>query len=82
MLWSSPCSYVKLREEAYIMSWVEETSAGGQGTVLINMNTMHDGGFMFGAHGPDKQVGLSSLGAYGRLAGQLDILKYYRPKLK
>jgi hypothetical protein len=82
MLWSSPCCYIKLREEAYIMSWVEETSAGGQGTVLLNLNTMHDGGFMFGAHGPDKQVGLSTLGAYGRYAGQLDILKYFQPKLK
>jgi hypothetical protein len=82
MLWSSPCSYIKLREEAYIMSWVEETSAGGQGTVLMNLNNMHDGGFMFGAHGPDKQVGLSTLGAYGRYAGQLDILKYFQPKVK
>ncbi|MDR0818467.1 MAG: molybdenum cofactor biosynthesis F family protein [Oscillospiraceae bacterium] len=90
MLWTSPCSYIKLREEAYIMSWVEETSAGGQGTVLINTRTMHDAGFMYGAFDPfakpgeksEPMVGLSSLGAYGRAAGKLDIMKHFVPKVK
>ncbi|MDR0838179.1 MAG: molybdenum cofactor biosynthesis F family protein [Oscillospiraceae bacterium] len=90
MLWSSPCAYIKLRDDAYIMSWVEETSAGGQGTVLINTRTMHDAGFMYGAFDPfadpnvksEPMVGLSSLGAYGRAAGTLDIMKYFVPKAK
>jgi hypothetical protein len=83
MMSSGPCKYIKLRDkEAYIMSWVEETAGGGLGTVLLNLRTMHDCGFMFGAMGEDKQIGLSTLGAYGRAAGQLDILKYFEPKSK
>lgn len=81
MMSSGPCKYIKLRDgEAYIMSWVEETAAGGLGTVLLNLRTMHDCGFMYGAMGEDKQIGLSTLGAFGRAAGKLDIMKYYEPK--
>ncbi|MDR0916294.1 MAG: molybdenum cofactor biosynthesis F family protein [Oscillospiraceae bacterium] len=81
MMSSGPCKYIKLRDgEAYIMSWVEETAGGGLGTVLLNLRTMHDCGFMYGAMGEDKQIGLSTLGAYGRAAGRLDVLKYFEPR--
>ena len=81
MMSSGPCKYIKLRDgEAYIMSWVEEEAAGGLGTVLLNLRTMHDCGFMYGAMGEDKQIGLSTLGAFGRAAGKFDIMKYYEPK--
>ena len=80
MVWSSPCEYVKLRSDCYIMSWVEETSAGGQGTVLMNLRTMHDCGIFYGlAFDNSKMVSMSSIGAFGRDAGKLDILKYYTP---
>jgi hypothetical protein len=45
MMWSSPCIYVKLREDAYLMSWVEETCNGHQGTFVFNPRIMHDCGF-------------------------------------
>ena len=80
MVWSSPCEYIKLRSDCYIMSWVEETSAGGQGTVLMNLRTMHDCGIFYGlAFDNSKMVSMSSIGAFGRDAGKLDILKYYTP---
>ena len=80
MVWSSPCEYVKLRKDCYIMSWVEETSAGGQGTVLMNLRTMHDCGVFYGlAFDDSKMVSMSSIGAFARDAGKLDILKYYTP---
>ena len=80
MVWSSPCEYVKLRKDVYIMSWVEETSAGGQGTVLMNLRTMHDCGVFYGlAFDNSKMVSMSSIGAFARNAGSLDILKYYTP---
>lgn len=79
LIWSSPCDYIKLRDECYIMSWVEETSAGGQGTVLMNLRTMHDCGFFYGL-GAGNQVSMSTMGAFARSAGQLDILKYFTPK--
>ncbi len=80
MVWSSPCEYVKLRKDCYIMSWVEETSAGGQGTVLMNLRTMHDCGIFYGlSFDGSNAVGMSSIGAFARDAGKLDILKYYTP---
>lgn len=80
MVWSSPCEYIKIRKDCYIMSWVEETSAGGQGTVLMNLRTMHDCGVFYGlSFDNSKMVGMSSVGAFARDAGKLDILKYYEP---
>ncbi len=80
MVWSSPCEYVKLRKDCYIMSWVEETSAGGQGTVLMNLRTMHDCGIFYGlSFDGSNSVGMSSIGAFARDAGKLDILKLYTP---
>ena len=81
MVWTSPCSYIKLRTDVYMMSWVEETSAGGQGTVLMNLRTMHDCGFFYGL-GAGNKVGLSCMGAYGREAGRLDILSCFAPELR
>lgn len=78
MVWSSPCEYIKVRKDCYIMSWVEETSAGGQGTVLMNLRTMHDCGVFYGlAFDNSHAVSMSSVGAFARDAGKLDILKYY-----
>ena len=80
MVWSSPCEYVKLRKDVYMMSWVEETSGGGQGTILMNLRTMHDCGVFYGlAFDDSKMVSMSSIGAFARNAGSLDILKYFTP---
>ncbi|MCR4770721.1 MAG: molybdenum cofactor biosynthesis F family protein [Oscillospiraceae bacterium] len=80
MVWSSPASFVKLRRDCYMMTWVEETSAGGQGIILMNLRTMHDCGIFYGlSFDGSNMVGMSSIGAFARDAGRLDILKYFTP---
>ena len=73
--WSSPCYYIKLRSDAYILQWVEENCNGKQGLVVINPRILHDGGFFFGV-GPEG-LSLNTTGAYGRELGRYDILKYF-----
>ena len=45
---SNPADYVKLRENLYIFSFLEERQAGVQGLFVINLDTMHDVGGFFG----------------------------------
>lgn len=80
MMWSSPCIYVKLREDAYLMSWVEETCNGHQGTFVFNPRIMHDCGFFYGLN--ENGLHLTSFGAYARNAGQYDIASYFDAKLR
>ena len=59
----------------YLFSWVEEACNGGQGTILINTNTMHDCGFGFS--GTKDGLRLDTMGAYARNAGIYDIKKFF-----
>ncbi len=79
-MWSSPCLYVKLRDDAYLMSWTEDTCNGNQGTFILNPWIMHDGGFFFGiGDSPDGtgDVHLTPLGAFARPLHGYDIMKYF-----
>jgi len=82
-MWSSPCLYVKLRDDAYLMSWTEDTCNGNQGTFVVNPRIMHDGGFFFGVgespNGP-PDVHLTPMGAFARPLHGFDILKYFGKK--
>ncbi|GHV16823.1 hypothetical protein FACS189493_3340 [Spirochaetia bacterium] len=40
--------YIKINDHIYLLTWVEERSAGVQGIVLMNLQTMHDVGTFFG----------------------------------
>ena len=75
--WSSPCYYIRLRDDAYIFQWVEENCNGMQGLVIINPQILHDGGFFFGV----SRTGLSLniTGAFGRELGTFNIKKYFDP---
>ena len=77
-MWSSPCWYVKLRDDAFLFQWVEEKCNGSQGLVVINPKILHDGGFFFGVS--HTGLKLSITGAYGRELGRYDVLKYYGRK--
>jgi hypothetical protein len=82
-MWSSPCLYVKLRDDAYLMSWTEDACNGNQGTFILNPRIMHDGGFFFGiGESPDgsSDVHLTSLGAFARPLHGFDIMKYFNKK--
>jgi phenolic acid decarboxylase len=80
-MWSSPCLYVKLREDAYLMSWTEDACNGNQGTFVLNPRIMHDAGFFFGVgdQNPDGKpdVHLTAFGAVARPLHGFDILKYF-----
>lgn len=75
--WSSPCYYIKLREDAYILQWVEENCNGRQGLVVINPRLLHDGGFFFGVD--RRGLSLNPTGAFGRQMGSYNIMKYFDP---
>ena len=83
-MWSSPCFYVKLRDDAYLMSWTEDTCNGNQGTFVLNPRIMHDGGFFFGIGDSEAEpdLHLTALGAYARPLAGFDILKYFEQKQK
>lgn len=76
--WSGPCFYVKLRDDTYLFSWVEEACNGSQGTLLWNTRSMHDCGFSYGVS--KDGLRLSTIGAYARDAGRFDIRKFYGAK--
>ncbi len=75
--WSSPCYYIKLRDDAYIFEWVEENCNGMQGLVVINPRILHDGGFFFGVG--RNGLSLNITGAFGRDLGSFNIKKYFSP---
>ena len=77
--WSSPCFFIKLREDAYIFQWVEENCNGSQGLVCFNPRMLRDCGFFFGV-GEHNGLGLNVTGAYARNIGSFDIMKYFDPK--
>jgi hypothetical protein len=76
MEWSGPAAYVKIRDGIYLGYWLEEACNGTLGTILINMNTMHDCGG--GYHGGADGVSLSAVGAHSRHAGQFDSRRFFR----
>lgn len=76
--WSSPCFYIKLRDDAYLFEWVEENCNGMQGLVVINPDILHDGGFFFGVG--HTGLSLNITGAYMRELGSFDIMKYFDKK--
>lgn len=63
---SNPANYLKIRENVYVFSFVEERQAGTQGFFLINMENLHDVGSFFGiqAHGMESCM----VGAKGELS--------------
>ncbi len=86
MMWSSPCKYVKLREDTYLFTWIEEACNGSQGTIVFNKRTMHDCGCFYGVNEigktPPSGLTLGTFGALARNAGYYDIKKYLGAKVK
>jgi hypothetical protein len=73
--WSSPCFFIKLRDDAYLFQWVEENCNGSQGLVVFNPNIQHDGGFFFGVN--HTGLSLNITGAFARDLGKFNIMKYF-----
>lgn len=45
---SNPADYIKIREDLYVFSFVEERQSGMQGVFLMDFKTLHDVGGFFG----------------------------------
>jgi hypothetical protein len=76
--WSSPCFFIKLRDDAYLFQWVEENCNGSQGLVVFNPYILHDGGFFFGVGHMGLRLNIT--GAYARTLGSFNIMKYFDKK--
>ncbi|NLT13297.1 MAG: hypothetical protein GXY05_03040 [Clostridiales bacterium] len=76
--WSSPCFFIKLRDDAYLFQWVEENCNGSQGLVVFNPYIQHDGGFFFGVGHMGLRLNIT--GAYARNLGSFNIMKYFSKK--
>jgi len=76
-VWSSPCEYIKLRDDVYVMNWVEERWEGIMGCVAMNLRLMHDCGFSFGMSTDGESVHLEIMGALARNAGSVDLSGVY-----
>ena len=77
--WSSPGWYAKIREDVFLMAWVEEACNGTLGVICFNRRTMHDAGF--GYHVGPRGLSLSVVGARARHAGRFNIKKYIGPRV-
>ena len=75
--WSSPCEYIKLRDEVYIMNWVEHKWEGLMGCACMNLRIMHDCGYTFGVAHDGTSVFFDKLGALCRCAGKIDLSGIY-----
>jgi hypothetical protein len=76
MEWSGPGDFVKIRDGIYFMYWLEEACNGTLGTVLLNLNIMHDAGI--GYNCGTKGLNMSAIGAIVRHAGKFDVDKYFQ----
>ncbi len=81
-MWSSPCFYVKLRRDCWLMSWTEDGCNGNQGVMVINPRIMHDAGFFFGIDdlGEKPDVHLHEMGAYARPLAGFDLERFFEEK--
>lgn len=84
LMWSSPCLYIKLREDAYLISWTEDDCNGNQGTIVFNPWIMHDAGYFFGISdmGEKPNVHLHEIGAFARPLAGFDLARFYEQTQK
>ena len=72
-VWSSPCWYVKLRDDVYVMTWVEEKWSGSLSSAAMNLRVMHDCGFILSSSHDASALQFTMLSAYARDAGKCDL---------
>jgi len=72
-VWSSPCEYLKFRDEIYAMIWVEQKWSGGMCTLFRNLRTERECGFGYGLSHDGTSVNMHKMGAKSRDAGYIDL---------
>ena len=64
---SQSAYYIKLRDNLYIFSWIEDNGGGGtEGFIVLNTDRVTDTGCFFGCAGPDKHQEAYLFCAYGK----------------
>ncbi len=64
---SQSAFYIKLRDNLYIFSWIEDNGGGGtEGFIVLNKDRLTDTGCFFGCAGPDKHQEAYLFCAYGK----------------
>ena len=76
--WSGPGDFVKIRDGIYFMYWLEQACNGTLGTILLNLNIMHDAGI--GYNCGSRGLNMSAIGAIVRHAGKFEVDKYFQIK--
>ena len=76
-VWSSPCEYIKLRDDVYVMNWVEQKWSGHMDTLFRNLRTGRDCGFAYGISNDGKEIHLDKMGSLSRSAGYIDLSGIY-----
>ena len=79
-MWSSPCTYIKLRDQVYIMTWVEEKWSGSLSSAAMNLRIMHDCGFILSCAHDASSLHFTTLSAFARDAGKCDLSGVYTLK--
>jgi hypothetical protein len=82
-MWSSACHYIKIREDAYLMCWVEENHEGIQCVIGINPLVMQQVGFHFGISvgSGEPLFTCHSMGAFGRQLHGFELEPYFGTSL-
>ena len=76
-VWSSPCEYIKLRDDVFVMNWVEQKWSGHMDTLFRNLRTGRDCGFAYGLSYDGKEIHLDKMGSFSRSAGYIDLSGVY-----
>ena len=76
-VWSSPCEYIKLRDDVYVMSWVEQKWSGHMDTLFRNLRTSRDGGYAYGISYDCSTIYMDKMGSNSRTAGNIDLSGVY-----
>jgi hypothetical protein len=79
-VWSSPCEYIKLRDDVYVMNWVEQKWSGHMDTIFRNLRTARDCGFAYGVTYDATTIYMDKLGGLSRFAGSVDLSDVYSMK--
>ena len=76
-VWSSPCEYLKIRQDVFAMSWVEQKWSGHMDTIFRNLRTGRDAGFAYGLSYDGTTIYMDKMGAISRSAGYIDLSGIY-----
>ena len=76
-VWSAPCEYIKLRDNVYIMNWVQQKWDGLQGLFCLNLRTGHDSGVTLSVYPDGKKLYFERQGCISRPAGNIDLSGIY-----